>query len=281
VGEGRDLEDSSNRCERYAGCLIRFFVICLLAGSPYAAGAIGGTVCENAEHDALGIDAPSALLVFDRPVGHGKGTRFDLEAGKRRLFGIEGLTIDGVRVGVCRQRWGITTTAALLSTPVGREGLLRIALLFPSAGPLRVAPGLRLDTASFGGFGRSYVLSASVRVFARVCSKVLLGSAVEGIRIDGEPRGGADAVCRVVLCPESPVCGLARLSVSRNGSVGFGVSSRLRILSVLVVAFGYEDDTGMLKGSVALQVAPVRVNVGASVHPVLGVSESLFVAWGH
>lgn len=277
--EGRVFESPSNRHGPCAGRLICLIVFCLLVVSRYAARATGGMVGENAEHDALGIDAPSALLVFDRPVGSGKGTRFDIETGKRRLFGIEGLTADGVRLSVRGKRWGVTTTTALLSAPVGYEGLVRVALLCPFLRPLRIAPGLRLESVSFGGFQRSYVLSASVRVFARVCDRLLVGSAAEGMRIDGERGGGADVVCRVVAFPESPVCGLARLSVSRHGNVGFGVSSRIRVSGALVVCFGYEDDTGMLKGSVAIRVGGVRVNVGASIHPVLGVSESLFVAW--
>jgi hypothetical protein len=90
---------------------------------------------------------------------------------------------------------------------------------------------------------------------------------------------GADASLQVVAFPELPLCGVAKMSVSRRGSVAFGVSSRLRVAHGLLVAVGYEDETGALNGSMALRYRSMGLDVGASVHPVLGVSEALFVSW--
>ncbi|UCG52413.1 MAG: hypothetical protein JSW58_02350 [Candidatus Latescibacterota bacterium] len=242
--------------------------------------AIGTLAYKNPEDAVLGINGSSRVLLFDAPEKRPPGARWIVEAGERRLFDIKGLDYYGVRLGLREQRWGVIVSVARVSAPIGGESLLSVESLFLGNRYISFSVGVNLNWLSLDGMSSEYFVSASARMFARVRSGFVIGYTAEAIRIAGEALAGGDANLYLVVLADSPVCVLSRLGVARDGVVDVGLSTRLRISRHLWAAVGYDDATGILKSSITIPLMSIGVSVGASIHPVLGVSKSLFVSWG-
>ena len=143
-----------------------------------------------------------------------------------------------------------------------------------------VGVGVGVDVVSLGGFQRAHFVFADISAVIELAGPVRLVSAIERVRLDGEALPGADVAAAVVLFPGAPVCAVAELSVTRYGSLGASVGSRIRFSKRISAVFGYDQNTGTLAAAIDVGVRSIAVDAGAFFHPVLGVSRSVFVRWG-
>ena len=231
------------------------------------------------EERALAMERSTSSLVFEASPERHRGNRWRFGAGEWALFGIDGLAVGAFTAEVWRGNWGGIVAAGLLSSPVGTESVLSGTLLAASDGPVRLAGEVRLETVAVHGCRRASLLSLSIDAVVRLSSRVLMGSRIGGVGVAGTPQPGADASLRVVAFPGGPLCTVTGITMSRSGVVACELSSRVRLARRARVALGYEGGAAAITGSLSIGVRALVLEVGASVHPVLGVSKALFVSW--
>ena len=266
---------SEKRFQSVSRILLLFLVLC--AVGVVGARAIGGPGYRNPESAALGLDTPSRILLFGDTAQPSE--RWWVEAGQWRLFDIEDLVSNGAEFGMRRGRFGVVVSSLFISSPVGMESRYLTSIMFWGSRRIRIAPGIGADVVAMDGFEKAAFLFATVSAVVELSDMVRLVSTIDHARIAGEPCPGADASATVVLFPGSRVCGLAGVAVSRYGAIATGFGSRVRFSRLASAAVGYDESTGMLKGSVTACVRSAGVQAGATVHPVLGVSKAVFVFW--
>ena len=264
--------------DRLLGAYALVILIWLISAAAEA-HAFGLVVSRSPEETALGMDRPVFSLVFETASSGTRASSWSVEVGEWRLFDAAGLSATVCGAEGRRGNWGCGVSAAVVSSPIGKEAVLTGAILAPGSGRIRLAGGVRLNTVAFEGFERAYLLSVSLHALLRLSPHVALCPSMNNIRVRGERLSGADASVHIAAFPELPLCGVAEIGVSHSGSVTLGVSSRLRVGRGVFFAAGYEDETGALNGSMSLRFRSMGLDVGASVHPVLGVSEALFMSW--
>ena len=267
----------SLQCAAGRSCGLLVLLVVAVWGSDTR--ALGLALFETPRERAVGLGHPGESLVIEG-LPPGAGGRWRVEAGEWFLFGVDGLRTSAVAVEVEKRGWECLLSAAVLGAPVGREYGFGAGVSVPFAGRVRLGAALRLDTVDIEGCARSHLLTLSVSALLRVADSVVLVSRAANIRLAGESVPGASASVGVVLSPVSVLCGVARLEVSPAGLASFGVSSRVRVADRLLVSLGYEEDTGSLAGSIWICVGGLGVDAGSTFHPVLGVSQALYLSWG-
>ncbi len=225
------------------------------------------------------MDRSVFSLLFETASNGRRANSWRVEAGERRLFDGAGLSATVCAADVRRGDWGWGVTAAVVSSPVGEEAVLGGTILAPVSERVRLAGDLRFNVVGFSGFEHATLFCLSLHALLRVSPQIALCPGVEDVRVRGERLPGADGSLRLAFFPGERLCGVAEITVSRRGVPRFGVSSRLRLGRGVYLAAGYEDGTGALSGSLSLRHGSMGFDAGASVHPVLGVSEALFVSW--
>jgi hypothetical protein len=225
------------------------------------------------------MERAASSLAFAADAADDAGARWRFDAGEWTLFEIDGLAAGSCAGEVRCRGWGGIVAWSILSSPVGRETALAGTFLASRVDRVGLAGGLRLDSVSLDGCERQFLLSFSVDAVVRLSPRVVLCARVGGVRVSGVPRPGADASLRVVAFPAGPISGTAGVAVARDGRVACGVSSRLRLGRRFHAVLGYDDGTAAINGSLAIGFRAFALEAGASVHPVLGVSKSLFVSW--
>ena len=273
----------SRRCSGIGGSSGRYALVILVslmcAAAATESRAFGLAVLRSPEEAALAMDAPVFSLVFEAAPGDSIASSWSVQAGEWRLFDDAGLSATVCGGHLRRGDWGCGVRAAMVSSPIGEEAVLTGAILTPVSGRVRLAGDVRFNVATFDGFERAYLLCLSLHALLRLSPHVALCPGVENIRVRGEESAGADASLLVAAFSNQPLCGVVETRVSRRGALTFGVSSRLRVGHGVVFAVGYDDGTGTLNGSLSLRFRSMGLEAGASVHPVLGVSEGLFMSW--
>jgi hypothetical protein len=258
----------------------RYLVLALLVAAPSReACALGSLTTRGPEERALGMDREAYSLVFTPDAGHEAGLWWRFDAGEWTLFEVDGLAVGSCAAEARCPAWGVILSADLLSSPVGREAVLGGALLFAGATRAGLAGGLRLETLALDGCEREFLLSFSVDAVVRVVPRMVMCSRVNAVRLAGTSRAGADVSLRVVAFPEGTLCAIAGIAVTRNGDVVCDVSSRVRLARRVRAVLGYDDGTAAINGALSIGVRAFALEAGASVHPVLGVSKSLFLSW--
>ena len=240
---------------------------------------LGLALFETPRELAIGLGHPGESLVIERQPS-GAGGQLRVEAGEWFLFGVDGLRTSGLAVEIAKRGWECRFSAGVLGAPVGRECGFGAGVIARCAERVRLGAELRLGTLEIEGCAPSRLLTLSVFALIRAADSVVLVSRAANIRIAGESTPGASASVGVVLSPGSVLCGVARLEVSPAGSASYGVSSRVRVADRLLFSLGYDEDTGSLAGSMWLCVGGLFVDAGSTLHPVLGVSQALFLSWG-
>ena len=266
---------SVKRFQSVARILLLSLVLCV--AGVVGAWAIGGPGYRNPESAALGLDTPSRILLFG-DTGR-TPQRWWVEAGQWRLFDIEDLASNGAEFGVRYGRFGVVVSSLFISSPVGMESRYLGSIMWWGPRRIRIAPGIGAEVVTMDGFEKAVLLFATVSAVVELSDMVRLVSTIDHARIAGEPYPGADASASVVLFPRSRVCGLARVAVSRHGAISTGFGTRVRFSRLASAAVGYDESTGVLKGSVTACVRSAGVQAGATVHPVLGISKAVFVFW--
>lgn len=242
--------------------------------------AIGRLMYRNSEDAALGISGSSYALIYGLTGDRSVVPCWCVEAGEHRLFSVDGLKTDAVSLMIRPGRWGAVVSATHLSTPVGSEGVLGVESVYVGNRSFSFAAGLRVDRLTLPGFGEAYLAVVSVRMFAHLGSGLIVGYTADTIRVAGEDHPGAGLACHVIVSPVSPVCLLSRLEISRSGTPSTGIAASVRTGRRLRVAAGYDGASGGLAGAVTCTVGRIGLRAGADLHPVLGVSKSVFVFWG-
>jgi hypothetical protein len=267
----------------YTGVRLFLAFIFLTAGwaiRAVEAPAIGRLVYQNSEEAALGLQGSSEVLIFGLADDRNRLARWRAEAGEHRLFALDNLKIDGVSLSAAWANWGAFVSATYLSTPVGSESLLNVEPFYIGNRFLAFSAGVSFNRMVLPDIPDVHLATVSVKMFARLGDALIVGYTVENIRIAGETYPGADAAFHAIVFAGSPVCLLTRLELARDGAVAAGIAANGRLGSRIRAAAGYDDASGGLAGAVTCSFGPVGVSIGADLHPVLGVSKSIFVFWG-
>lgn len=243
------------------------------------ARAVGNAVTRSPEDRALSMDRSVSSLVFTPETGDTEHLRWRFEAGEWRLFEVDGLAAMSCAAELRWGSWGGAVAASVLSSPVGKEIALGGTLLAADVGRVSLAGGWRFETVALDGCERESLLTFSVDAVVRISAGLVMGSSVGGVHLAGIARPGADAALRIVVFPAGALTGVAGIVVSRSGDVACDVSSRFRVARRIHAVLGYDDGSAAIHGSLSIAVRSLALDAGASVHPVLGVSKSLFVSW--
>ena len=263
---------------RSAGRVCFFFLVFFCIAARDARG-ISAALFERPRERALGLGQTGAAL-WRAPLPGFAGTSCRVEAGEWFLYGVDGLRTHSAAVEAGTPSWDLRVSAALLDTPVGREAALETGVCAAFAERIRLGTTVAWETAGLDGCERAHLLVLSVSALLRLTDRAALLTRASNIRLAGETLPGAAASVGVVLSPESSVCAVAGFEVSPAGAASFRVASRIALGSRVVFCLGYDDDTGSLDGSIWIRVGGVGLDAGSSFHPLLGVSQGLFLSWG-
>jgi hypothetical protein len=251
--------------------------VVIVSFASYARG-VGVALFAPPRERALGVDRTWESLWREPPADGATVCR--VEAGEWLLFGIDGLHAQSLGLTLERKAWDLEVSAALLAAPVGRESAFGAEASAPFGGRFRIGAAVRADIAEIDGCEAASLVMLSVSALVPVGGGVALFSRAEDIRLAGEPLPGAGATIGLAVSGAPAVGGTVRLALSPAGAVSFGVSSRVRVGGRLYFSLGYEDDSGSFNGSVCLRVKALLLDAGSAIHPVLGVSQGLFLSFG-
>ena len=245
---------------------------CLVVVTAQAdAGALGALAYRTPEERALAVGG--AAWVFRDPAWKG----WFVEAGQRYPFAIDGLDVTQARAGVAGARWAWLGAAAMLDSPVGAETSLALAGVHRGDRWL-IELALHHHTARLAGAAGASLVTVSVAAQVHT-RRALIGYAVEGYRLAGEPLPGADTGAYVVVGAGALLSASATVRFRRAGEIDVGVGAELRAGRNAYAAVGYEDGAGMLNGALGVRAKSIGLCIGVSLHPVLGVSKSVCVRW--
>ncbi len=278
MGEKKDRVLSIEALRRPAGRVGLFFLLIFCIAARDARG-ISAALFERPRERALGLDQTDASL-WRAPLPGFAGTRCRAEAGEWLLYGVDGLRTHAAVVEVGKPSWDVRVSAAVLDSPVGRETAFETGVCAAFAERIRLGTTVAWTAAGLDGCERAHLVVLSVSALLRLTGRAALVTRVLNIRLAGEPLPGAGASIGLVLSPQSSVSAVARFEVSPAGEASFRVASRIALGKRVLFSLGYDDDTGSLDGSVWIRLGGVGLDAGSSFHPVLGVSQGLFVSWG-
>jgi hypothetical protein len=256
------------------------WITALLALTATASRGAGALRYQNPEEQAMGLRGAPGVLAFVLQSPSSQQHRSFIEIGQRQLFAIDGLNIDCIRAGYVRRPVGVAATAAVLSSTAGGEKVFGIETWYQRPDRIAVSGELTLHAVSINGYEGSRLFSATLRMAVRLRDRITLVSSIDDVRLAGERQRGAGTSIHLVAAPAGPWMTAASLRIDRSGRVSLHAATRMQLGRSLHAAFGYEDTSGMFKGALSLHLAPIGISAGASVHPVLGVSRSMFLSWG-
>jgi len=258
--------------------LFVFLAVAILSLPAADARGISAAPLDRPRERALGLDQTGSVILGGAPAG-GTGTTWRVEAGEWFLYGIDGLRTHAAAAEIGGPSWELRVSAAFVAAPVGSESAVEGGLCAP-LGRVRLGASLRWDTARLDGCEKAHLVTLSVSAMLRVSERIAISTRAANIRLAGEPLPGAGASVGVLLSPESALCALARLELSPAGATSFRVASRVRLGRRVLLSLGYEEGTGSFDGSVWIRIGCVGLDAGSSIHPVLGVSQGVFLSWG-
>jgi hypothetical protein len=233
---------------------------------------------QNPLEYTLGLGGALAKFIIDSEPARDTPPRMVVEVGERFLHGIPGLEVTHFRIGVNRGNAGGLFSSTFLSSPVGYEYHIALEPFF-HAGALGLGADVNLYTLSLGAFANTHLATLGAQVGAQLSESMFLGYTIENVRVHGEFLPGADTSLFLIASPRATLGGAARLRLTRDGTVDASIGSWVWLGRALAVAMGYEDASGTMKAAAALSVGAFAISLGASLHPVLGVSKSVFLAW--
>ena len=258
----------------------RFLILAFVIVAPGVdARASTAVATQGPEAKAVSMGRGTFSLAFEAIGDESRTARWRCDAGEWTLFDVEGLAVGACAAEVRSGGWGGVLSLGILSSPVGNESVLEGSVIAAGRRRVGLAGGARLETIALDGCRKAAQLSLSIDAVCRFSPVVAMITRVEGIRVGGAPRPGADARVCVVAFPAGSLCGIVGISVSRSGDVVCDASSRVRVGRRVRAAVGYDDASAAINGSFSVKVRALVFEFGASVHPVLGVSKALFVSW--
>lgn len=266
---GGGINEFSQRCRIV-------WVLAVVAGLtvPGRALALGQIRYQNPIEHAVGLYGVTGLIV-DPQWADRRSARL-VEAGQHFLYGIPGLVTTQVRVGARRGMVGALVSSTFLSSTVGRECRVTVEP-FLQRENTQVGVALSYQSLSLQPFASVGLATLGVRACVRLSRSIRLGYSIDNIRLYGVAYPGADT--GVYLIVQRGVNAIAHTRLTRDGVVEMSFASWVRIGQALAIAAGYDDSSGILRAGVALRVRPATLSVGASLHPFLGVSKSVFLTW--
>lgn len=247
----------------------------MFAGSAYGVGRLH---YENARSAVMGTGEGLTALLIDG-TSRERSPRWWVEAGERDLFGSTGLRVAQLLTGVRRRQAMLLLSTAVLDAPPGREYAAAAEVLYGAAGSVVLSAEVGLWALRMDGTVPAHLACVGAAVSAPVFTNIAAAYRVDNIRVAGEPLRGADTSVMVVATPSPAVSVVAGLRLTRDGESGAWVGSHLRWGGRIESAVGYDDGTGMLKSSLAIHAVGCELGIGASSHPVLGLSKSIFLRW--
>jgi hypothetical protein len=218
-------------------------------------------------------------MLFGPPPETTRGNTWFFEAGERRLFDMPGLGMSHLRVGVTRGRASLLVSTVVLTSPVGRETLINVEPVYWDRRGIGFSAGANLHGLTLNGYPGSHFLGVSARMFARPFDDLVIGYAAENFRVSGEDLPGMETALYVALTPGAPLAGVAHVRLDRGGNMASGVGVLLRVRRALDAALGYEGETGAFSAAVSFRWTRLGLDIGTELHPVLGLSKTLFVSF--
>jgi len=252
--------------------------VAFIAASPKITPAISSSAARDPEARSLSLSQSAVSLVFGT-CSSGEPIRARVEAGERMLFEIDGLAVSAISIEMARGVWGGRITAGLLTSPVGRETVLGVALLGGGTAKIRFAVEAAHESVSLQGCRSENALSLSFDAVVRAWPDAALCSRIENVRLLGIELPGANASFHVIAFPQRAFCALAGVSIARDGALACEFSARVSLARRIRAAVGYNEAASAIDGSLAVGIHSVEIQAGASLHPALGVSKSFFASW--
>jgi hypothetical protein len=135
---------------------------------------------------------------------------------------------------------------------------------------------LAYESLVLGDFATAMLTTVGVQAHVDMSNALRLGYAIDGFRLHGEDYPGADT--SVYVMARHMVSVVAHVRIDRHGRLEMSIASWVE-RGALAVAAGYDEAPGLLKAAFALNGRHAAVALGASLHPFLGISKSVFVTW--
>jgi hypothetical protein len=259
--------------------LLILVLIVRLFSAPESAG-LGISISRSPRERSVGIDRPAASFVFGAPVAGSRATRWRIEVGQWDLFGIDGVYGTTISIELEGRNERAVIRAGRVSTSVGSETELGLGVLASVGGGLWAGSSCAVEVVQIDECRASYMILASPCAMVRATPNLALIAVIEDARVAGEKISGAGGSLSLVAGAERALCVSVSVAAAREGSFHLGGSSRLLLGRDAILILGYQEVTGAFEGSLAIRLRSVFVEAGATAHPFLGVSKSLFLSWG-
>lgn len=242
---------------------------------PHDAGAIGDGDFQNPEESASGVPSPASLWMLG-PFERG-GPRWFAGAGEQQLHAGTGLRVSQLRAGIRGRRMGVVAFGDALTSPVGRELLGRVHVFRQTTNNVIVSVGLGASTVHLAQLRASRLMTASAAMMAHFAG-VDLGYEADGVRLAGEDVSGANLTAYARATPPGPAAVCAGVRMRRDGGWTLRMALQASV-GPLRLSVGYDDAPHVLRGALRIHRHRVTVLAGGAIHPVLGVSTGVAVAW--
>lgn len=285
VVEGNFVTDRRNRrtsrlgnfSRAHAGAMIAAVVwaACICVPCVNVAGGFPPVRFENAAERVTGpIGRIGAVGSDEDPVG-----RIIMEAGRMRLFGIPEFGEDGIRVSIIRRRFAFSLSGAACTSPVGSEHAGGISLRIRTSSRVTMGIGLHGALTNLDACERSSALATSTLVVTRISQRVSVAWLADDVPIYGETPGGADMSLCAAGRFEPLVTAFASIRIDRWGKASIGYAASMRMGNLLGGYLGYEGASEQIKTAVELSHNSWTCEICAFFHPVLGLSNGIFLQW--
>jgi hypothetical protein len=222
--------------------------------------------------------APAAFALGDvmfpgRTVALWPARHATVEVADAELFGVAGLRASGVRASAPLWRFVAAVELVRVGSDVASESRATLRLATGA-----VAVELSVERAQAGT--RTAGLSA-IGVMARLPvgrhSRVLFYAGGLGVRGSYDP--GFDAAIDIQLQPVPAVVLDLGVALHRRYGETLRLSVEVRAATPLALSAGYDAATETAGAAVRVSMRALSVEVGASVHAVLGASQRVSLRW--
>ncbi len=246
------------------GELVVALLACLSAGVAHARLSFP-SVTER----ALGVGGT------DVAHAHGSASRSYAEVADAELFGIAGLRATGVRAGVRAGPFPVGVAAMQIAAPVGAQTRVSADAGYEAGGwSAAVRVGIERLALDAG--------ASDAAIVAGVASRVTLGPVTSIAEVESIGAGET----REIWIRFATVARAGRVAdivtsarVTAPGSMALGVGMRAALHPALALLAGYDDGTETLSAGVAIAVRRWELSAGVFRHAVLGLSQSVSLAW--
>jgi hypothetical protein len=205
--------------------------------------------------------------------------RIIIEAGRMRLFGIPQFGQDGMRLSIDGRRVALSLSGVACTAPVGSEYSAGISVQLDTASMITL--GIRLDgvLTSLEACERSAALAASTSVVTRISQRLSVAWLADDLLLYGETLDGVDMSLCAAAHFNPAVTAFITIRIDRWGEVSAGYAASFRMGTLLSGLVGYQGASEQIKTAIELSHNSWTCEICAFFHPVLGLSNGIFLQW--